>query len=120
MNNLIYLHRNLINQKVYIGKTKHIENPNIRWSNGKGYSNQPFYDEILKYGWENFEHIILETNIPDNLIVERENYWINFYDAINPEKGYNQCLASGTVSEKTKEKMSKSWMASPERIKKQK
>ena len=119
MSNLIYLHRNLINNKVYIGKTKNIDNPNIRWANGKGYSHQPFYEDIIKYGWENFEHIILETDIPDELIVEKENYWINFYEAMNPEKGYNQCLVGGTISEETKKRMSQSWKKDQARIKRQ-
>lgn len=119
MNNLIYLHRNLINNKVYIGKTKNIEDPNIRWANGKGYSRQPFYKDILEYGWENFEHIILETNIPNELIVERENYWINFYDAMNPDKGYNQSMVGGMVSEDTKLRMSEAWLNDPKRIEKQ-
>ena len=109
MSNLIYLHRNLINHKVYIGKTKNTDNPNVRWSNGNGYKHQPFYEDIIKYGWNNFEHIILEEDIPDNLIVQRENFWINYYNALNPNIGYNQCYSGGTVSEDTKNKMSQSW-----------
>ena len=115
MSNIIYLHRNLINQKVYIGKTKYTNNPNVRWCNGNGYKHQPFYKDIAKYGWNNFEHIILEENIPDELITQRENFWINYYNAIDPNIGYNQCYSGGAISDATKEKMSEAWKNNPER-----
>ena len=57
----IYLHRNKINNKVYIGQT--IQSPEERWKNGNGYKGcYYFYNAIQKYGWDNFEHIILEQN----------------------------------------------------------
>ena len=58
----IYLHKNKINNKVYIGQTKCV-NPNNRWRNGTHYENTLFGKAIQKYGWDNFEHIILENNI---------------------------------------------------------
>lgn len=120
MSNLIYLHRNKINQKVYIGRTCHINNPNLRWQNGIGYKKQPyFFKDIIKFGWDNFEHVIVETNIPDNKIAERENYWILFYQANNPVKGYNQS-ASGSVSSMTRNRMKKTWENNPGRKKQQK
>ena len=118
MSNLIYLHINKINNKKYVGRTSNIENPNERWQNGYGYSSQPFYQDILKYGWDNFEHYILETNIDDKNIEERENYWIDFYDSMNPEKGYNARKGS-SISQQTKEKMKESWAQDEERKKKQ-
>ena len=60
----IYLHRNLINGKVYIGQTKFGDNPNKRWQSGEGYKKQTnFYEDISKYGWDNFDHIILASNL---------------------------------------------------------
>ena len=32
-----YLHKNKFNNKVYVGITHYINNPNRRWINGKGY-----------------------------------------------------------------------------------
>ena len=116
-NNLIYLHINKITNKKYVGRTCHTENPNKRWKNGEGYKKQPyFYNDIIKHGWDNFEHIILESGIPDNLIDKKENYWINFYESNNPEKGYNS-RASGSVSSSTREKMSENWFNNPNRVK---
>lgn len=108
MSNLIYLHENKINHKKYVGRTSEIENPNIRWQNGYGYSNQPFFEDIVKFGWDNFEHYILESNIEDDKIEERENYWIDYFDSMNPDKGYNARKGS-SLSQKTIEKMKESW-----------
>lgn len=83
------MHRNKINDKVYIGQTN--QKPERRWRNGEGYKDSPkFYNAIQKYGWNNFEHIILEIGNNQNWANEREQYWINFYDSFNNDfKGYN-------------------------------
>lgn len=48
--------------KVYIGQTNQI--PELRFRNGEGYrSSKKFYNAILKYGWKNFKHEILFTNL---------------------------------------------------------
>jgi group I intron endonuclease len=48
--------------------------------------------DIQKYGIENFELTILEDNISDRkTLIEREKYWIAYYDSTNKEKGYNTC-----------------------------
>lgn len=86
----IYMHRNKINKKVYIGQTKR---PLIkRWgNNGAGYKGQGyFYNAIQKYGWDNFEHIVLFDNINSPKIADRyEEYLIYLYDSTNQKYGYN-------------------------------
>ena len=42
------------NGKVYIGIT--CRDPEERWANGKGYNGQYFGRAVKKYGWENFSH----------------------------------------------------------------
>lgn len=62
----VYIHRNVINEKAYIGITK--SNPKIRWgNNGRGYGKAQvaFYGAIQKYGWDNFEHIIWAENLTE-------------------------------------------------------
>lgn len=107
---VIYLHRNKINNMVYIGQTNQ-NPPSRRWNNGNGYRhNQKFFFAIQKYGWDNFEHIILK----DNLTLDEANYYEQFYisqyQSDIREKGYN--LTSGgknyTPSEETIEKLRQS------------
>lgn len=80
---LIYCHKNKVNGKRYIGLTSYVDNPNKRWRDGKAYKNDHhrlFAGAIAKYGWDNFEHEILENNILDlKTANEREQYWIAFY-----------------------------------------
>ena len=59
----VYQHKNKINGKVYIGIT--MQEPEKRWGvNGRNYKSSPhFYSAIQKYGWDNFEHNILYTNL---------------------------------------------------------
>ena len=83
----IYMHKNKINDKVYIGMTS--RKPEQRWLNGNGYKRQPkFFNAILKYGWDNFEHIILEDNIPtEKIALEKETFYIKKYNSVL--NGYN-------------------------------
>lgn len=86
---IIYKHTNKINGKVYIGQTK--QEPERRWQNGlSAYRhNAHFLLAIKKYGWENFEHEILLENLTLEEMKYWEDYYIEFYEARNPEKGYN-------------------------------
>ena len=63
----IYLHRNKINNKVYIGQT--CQKPEYRWNNGNGYLHSrktKFKSSILKYGWDNIKHEVLFTNLDED------------------------------------------------------
>ena len=87
----LYMHKNKINDKKYIGITK--QKPEYRWSNGKGYiHNHYFYSSIQKYGWnEGFEHIILQNNLTQQEACQLEKQLIKSFDTTNPDKGYNLC-----------------------------
>ena len=90
---LVYKHTNKLNGKIYIGITYHIENPNIRWDYGGGYSRKtPFGKAIQKYGWSNFEHEILETNLTEIEAKEKEQFYIALFHSyiLDPLcNGYN-------------------------------
>lgn len=87
-NYYVYKHTNLVNGKVYIGITKN--DPSNRWKNGKGYSRQPyFYNAIEKYGWNNFKHEILFSNLSEYEACEKEIELINFYNSTDKAYGYN-------------------------------
>jgi len=78
---VVYLTKNLINGKKYIGKDSH-NSPNYLGSGAL------LLEDIKKYGRENFQKEILEICTKENL-GEREEYWINFLDACKSKTYYN-------------------------------
>lgn len=90
MNNYcVYMHITP-NNKRYVGITG--QSPKLRWKNGYGYASSPhFYNAILKYGWDNIEHIILATDLSLSDACNMEKELIAKYDLTNREKGYNEC-----------------------------
>lgn len=88
----VYMHTNKINGKKYIGVTGLI-NRNYRWHvNGNGYSRQVFGKAIEKYGWDNFEHVILFDNLSKQDAYKLEEESIKKYHTYSHEYGYNVSL----------------------------
>jgi len=74
----VYMHKNKINGKVYIGATS--MKPETRWNKGKGYvKSTKFYADIVKYGWDNFEHTIIIDNLDQEQSQVLERYYISKY-----------------------------------------
>lgn len=93
----VYIHISP-SKKVYIGITH--QNFCKRFQNGKGYNRQKyFYSAIKKYGWNNFEHKILEDNLTYREAIEKEKYYIDVYNSTNPECGYNVSSGGYGVSD---------------------
>lgn len=92
-NYCVYIHRNIINNKAYIGITKYEDNPNRRWRNGEGYKgNQHFYNAIQKYGWNNFEHVIWADKLSEEEAKKIEIMLIALFSTTIPNYGYNVSL----------------------------
>ena len=106
----VYQHKNLLNNKRYIGLTKRL--PKIRWgSNGCNYKNTPrFWSAIKKYGWDGFSHEILYSGLTKEEACSLEIKLIHEYDTTNKNFGYN--ITEGgdapSPSQETREKISKS------------
>lgn len=82
----VYVHKNKINGKVYIGKSD--IDPVVRWGNGTRYrSCRKFYYAIKKYGWDGFTHEILIDNLTKEQASDYEKLFISMYDSI--KNGYN-------------------------------
>ena len=56
-----------------------------------------FYSAILKYGWNNIEHEILETGLTSKEADDRELFYIKSYRSNEKDYGHN-ILAHGNVS----------------------
>lgn len=83
------MHRNKINDKKYIGITCR-KKPEHRWGkNGNSYKGQIFKTAIDKYGWDNFDHIILYKNLCAEDAYEKEKELIELYKTNQKEYGYN-------------------------------
>lgn len=108
----VYRHVNKINGKQYIGITK--RKPEERWgSDGSKYKSTPhFYNAILKYGWDNFEHEILHSNLSKEQACRIEIELIQKYNTQNRELGYNimEGGTAPTIPMDVREKMSKAMM----------
>lgn len=90
----IYKITNLINNKIYIGKTKYsIETrfKNHLWSIDHHRTKSLLYDAMNKYGKDNFK--IEQIDQADSLeeLNEKEQYWISKLNSRNPSIGYNIC-----------------------------
>lgn len=105
---IIYGYTNLESGKMYIGQTLH---PERRWNahrygkykNGwhKDYQNNP----------DKYEYSIIEYDVPEDKLDEREIFWIKFFDSYN--NGYNlteggHSLRGYKYSDEAKQKISES------------
>ena len=92
----IYKITNKLNNKVYIGQT--ICQPSKRWyhhlADANLGSNVKFHRALRKYGKDNFTRDIIEE-IDDELLDEREIYWIEYYDSF--KNGYNSTKGGDVV-----------------------
>lgn len=87
-NYCVYIHTNNTNGKMYVGQT--CVKPEKRWNSGKGYKdNTYFWNAIQKYGWDNFEHEIMASNLTKEEADNFERLLIQKLDLLNPNNGYN-------------------------------
>lgn len=87
-NYVLYVHRNKINGKRYIGITNNVHK---RWyGKGKHYEQCPrFAAAIHKYGWDCFEHEIILEGLTLEQANERERFYIAKYRTTEKDFGYN-------------------------------
>lgn len=102
----VYKHTSPSN-KVYIGITCDVKH---RWrNNGEGYKGGTrIYYAIKKYGWDNFKHEILYTNLSREEACEKEIELIEKYNSTDTNYGYNLCAGGklGPTHEETRRRLS--------------
>jgi group I intron endonuclease len=110
----IYMIKNVINNKVYIGQTTRNLNKRI-WEYKSAFNRNIFYNQYLlnsfnKYGWNNFEFSIIDTAGSIQELNAKEIQYILNYKSNDKEFGYN--IESGGKNAipdmETLDKMSKS------------
>lgn len=103
-NYTVYMHI-APNDKKYIGITRMI--PKHRWNNGNGYKGKHFRNAIEKYGWDNFQHIIIAKGLTENEAKWLEVKLIKRWNTTNREYGYNVSPGGDIRAKETGEKISK-------------
>lgn len=108
---IVYMHENKINHKKYIGIT--CQKPTQRWRGGKGYKIGAFKNAIDKYGWNNFNHIVLYEHLTKEDACLKEQELIKQYNTMDNNYGYNLCEGGNLTlgyhhTKDSKLKMSKS------------
>ena len=101
----VYLIRNLVNQKVYIGSTgnlrKRVSEYNTAHKLPYGNKRQILY-AIQLYGTDNFTLEILENTDDYSLMYDLENKYIRLYKSTDPNYGYNQIRAGHICADEYK------------------
>ena len=94
---IVYCAQNLVNQKIYIGKTIHSVEHRMAGHKGKAIRglNNYFQKAIRKHGFDSFDWCVLTEEDNENKLNELEKYWIKILETTNPEYGYNICEGGG-------------------------
>jgi len=106
----IYKIENKLNHKVYIGQSIHLERrqkDHIKALCRGKHINKHLQSAWNKYGQDNFEFSVLEE-CAENILTEREQYWIDYYGGLNSSNNYNKREAGdkGHLSEESRLKCS--------------
>lgn len=123
----IYVIKNSINGKIYVGKSKNCYNrlhqhlTDIKIDNRNYNENPHLLNAFKKYGEDNFEYYLVEKFDIENpnlekLLAEKELYWMKELNALDREKGYNlrwdsegKCFCSDETREKIGNRAKKDW-----------
>lgn len=99
LNFYIYKIENKINHKIYIGKTNNVK---LRWNSHIACSNKkfpllPIHRAIKKHGKENFTLEIIDEHSSEEVIFQREIFWIEYHKSniIKFGDGYGYNLTDG-------------------------
>lgn len=92
----VYIHISPSN-KYYVGITS--QKLSDRWRNGKGYKHNAYFTSAInKYGWDNFQHEVVASNLTENEAKNFEKILIKELKSNNKMYGYNLTAGGdGTV-----------------------
>ena len=95
----IYIIKNTINDKVYIGSSVCIKQRFIEHKNQfkKQVHNIRFQNFVNKYGFNTLIFEVIEYVNDKEKLIEREQYWIDYYESWKSTKGFNICKIAGST-----------------------
>ena len=85
---IVYIHISPSNKR-YIGITKREAKKRWGYKGNRYKNNEHFYSAINKYGWDNFQHIIIAKGLTKEEAEWLEIELIKVWDTTNRDKGYN-------------------------------
>lgn len=98
----IYSIENIITGKIYIGSSKHCrqrKNDHLYDLRANTHHSIHLQRSFNKHGEENFVFKIIEyVNSDETELLKREQYWLDYLQTYNRDKGYNICKMAGTMS----------------------
>lgn len=103
----------LENNKIYIGSSKNIKErlkQHIKLLKSNTHPNQYLQSSFNKFEIKNFKFDIVENHLTYDIkfLIEREDFWMEYYNSMNDNFGFNLKSANQTIiSERTKLKISK-------------
>lgn len=103
----IYKISNLTNGKVYVGQTYDFAQRKAGhiYSSKNHSDERPLYRSMRKHGIENFSFEIIEE-CADDLVDDREKFWISHFDSTDLDKGYNLELGDKGWSDENRRTLS--------------
>lgn len=92
----IYKITNIINNKIYIGYDSGVVANNARWNDHlkfyKSNQRKVLYFAMRKYGIENFSYEVVDEADTIEDLIDKEIYYIDFFESYQKETGYNRTL----------------------------
>ncbi len=106
MSNLIYRYIKVdTNETVYVGRTNNLPRRRMDheeyepYQMGRSPYNYPLSRGIRKYGVKNYRCEVVEDNLTYEESLERERYWIKYYNTYNDPSKYNQTPGGEIITE---------------------
>lgn len=96
---VIYCFYCKVNNKVYVGKSKHEKNKILkRYLHEMKSGNRVINRAMRKHGFESFDFFIADKDIPMIHLDELEQLYVEFYNSNDPHFGYNVTIGGGGTS----------------------
>lgn len=108
MENIIYKIVNDVNEKIYIGSAvkKNIRiNQHMHHLKKGTHHNPPLQNFVNKYGIDKIHFVVIEKNVPIDELINREQYYIDFYKDYNILLNIRMKAESMLGTERTKEQI---------------